>query len=189
LARALQRQGFVVKIFSYPSVSADLQMNAARLARFLGNIDADTIHLVGHSLGGILIRALFQYHPNQKPGRIVTLAAPHQGCRVAQSLKRYRVWRWLMGRSVAQLLQGIAQTWPAAACDLGVISGNHSIGMGRLLYRGLPRPNDGLLTVEETSLANTRAHLVLPTSHTGMLFMRAVAEQVGRFVREGRFAS
>ena len=163
-------------------------MNAMRLTRFLSCIDADTIHLVGHSLGGILIRALFHYHPDQKPGRLVTLGTPHQGCQVAQNLNRYRVWRWLMGRSVAQLLQGVPQAWPVPARDIGVISGNRSIGMGRLLCRGLPTPNDGLLTAPETSLAKARAR-VLPTSHTGMIYARQVAEQVSCFLRTGRFVS
>ncbi len=187
LARVLRRQDFAVKIFSYSSVSVDLEMNAQRLSRFLASIDADTIHLVGHSLGGILIRALFHYHPNQKPGRIVTLGAPHQGCRVAQNLNRYRIWRWIMGRSVAQLLQNIPQTWPAPARDIGVISGKRSIGMGRLLCRGLPAPNDGLLTVAETSLTNASAHRILPVTHTGMIYARVVAEQVNDFLRTGRF--
>ena len=189
LARVLRRHGFMVKIFSYPSVSADLEMNAMRLSRFLATIDADSIHLVGHSLGGILIRALFHYHPDQKPGRIVTLGTPHQGCRVAQNLNRYCAWRWIMGRSVAQLLQGVPQTWPAPPRDIGVISGNRSIGMGRLLYRGLPTPNDGLLTVQETSLAKASAHRILPTTHTGMIYARMVAEQLSYFLRMGRFVS
>lgn len=164
-------------------------MNAMRLSRFLAGIDADVIHLVGHSLGGILIRALFHYHPDQKPGRIVTLGTPHQGCRVAQNLNRHRAWRWLMGRGVAQLLAGLPQTWPLPARDIGVISGNRSIGMGRVLYRGLPAPNDGLLTVQETSLTNASAHRVLPTTHTGMIYAGVVAEQVNRFLCDGRFVS
>ncbi len=187
LARVLRRQDFIVEIFSYSSVSVDLEMNARRLTNFLNRFDADAIHLVGHSLGGILIRALFHYHPDQKPGRIVTLGTPHQGCRVAQNLNRYRAWRWIMGRSVAQLLQGRPQTWRAPARDIGVISGNHSIGMGRLLYRGLPAPNDGLLTVAETSWANANAHRMLPVTHTGMIYARNVAEQVSYFLRTGRF--
>ncbi|MBI3545753.1 MAG: alpha/beta hydrolase [Gammaproteobacteria bacterium] len=189
LARALKRRGFVVKIFSYASVSADLHENAAHLERFLTKLDAATIHLVGHSLGGILIRALFHYYPNQKPGRIVTLASPHQGCRVAQNLDRYGAWRFIMGRSVAQLLAGLPQTWPLPARAIGCLSGSRSMGTGRLLYRDLPRPNDGLLTLEESTLEPAGARIVLPVSHTGVLFARAVAEQLAHFLNEGRFTS
>lgn len=187
LARRLRRQGFTVRSFSYPSVRADLRANAERLAHFLDTLDVDTVHLVGHSLGGILIRALFHHHPRQKPGRIVTLATPHGGSRVAQYLNRHAFWRWAMGKSVADLLGGLPQAWSLPASEIGVIGGSRSFGMGQLLYRPLPTPNDGLLTVEESTLVGTHDHLVLPASHTGMLFSRTVARQVGAFLAGGHF--
>jgi len=57
-----------------------------------------------------------------------------------------------------------------------------------LLYRDLPRPNDGLLTVKESAFPAAREHLVLPLSHTGMLFSRSLARQVAAFLRSGQFA-
>jgi len=189
LARRLRRQGFTVHAFSYPSVRADLGANAERLARFLGTLDADIVHLVGHSLGGILIRALFHRHPQQIPGRIVTLGAPHGGSRVAQRLSRYAFWRWVMGKGVIQLLAGTLPPWTSPPREIGVICGTCSFGMGRLLVRDLPLPNDGLLTVKESALPVAREHLALPVSHTGMLFSRVVAEQVGQFLTTGKFFS
>lgn len=187
LARRLRRQGFTVRSFSYPSVRADLRTNADRLARFLATLDADTVHLVGHSLGGILIRALFHYHPQQKPGRIVTLGTPHGGSRVAQHLGRNAFWRRAMGKGVAQLLTGAPQHWAPPSRAIGVLCGTRSLGLGRLLYRHLPRPNDGLLTVKESAFPAARDHIALPVSHTGMLFSRTVARQVGAFLIAGCF--
>ncbi len=187
LARRLERQDFAVQLFSYPSVRADLCTNAGRLTHFLATLNADTVHLVGHSLGGILIRALFHYHPLQKPGRIVTLGAPHGGSRVAQYLSHYAFWRRAMGKSVADLLGGIPQNWLPPTREMGAISGSRSLGLGRLLYRHLPAPNDGLLTVEESTLVGARDHLKLPVSHTGMLFSRAVARRVSAFLTTGHF--
>ena len=253
LARRLRRQGFTVHAFSYPSVRADLGTNAERLADFLDTLDADTVHLVGHSLGGILIRALFHHHPRQKPGRIVTLGTPHGGSRVARHLSRHAFWCWamgkgvaqlldadtvhlvghsfggiliralfhyspprqagrivtlgtphggsrvarhlsrhalwrrLMGSGVAQLLAGTPQEWSSPPRDIGVICGTRSFGLGRLLYSGLPRPNDGLLTVKESAFPAAREHLALPVSHTGMLFSREVADQVESFLVSGGF--
>ena len=189
LARRLERQGFSPHLYSYASVSDDLASNAGRLAHFLSTIDAATVHLVGHSLGGILIRALFHYHPVQKPGRIVTLGAPHAGSRVARQLSRSAFWRRTMGKSVAQLLDDATRHWPLPPREIGVISGTRSFGMGKLVYPGLPRPNDGLLTVEESTLHDVRASIVLPVSHTGMLFSRTLARQVGQFLATGRFTS
>ncbi len=187
LARRLRRQGFIVYTFSYPSVRADLNVNAARLARFLASLDNDTVHLVGHSLGGILIRALFHYSPPRQAGRIVTLGAPHGGSRVAQHLNRHAFWRRAMGKGVSQLLAGDPREWPSPPREIGVICGTRSLGLGRLLYRGLPRPNDGLLTVKESAYPAAREHLALPLSHTGMLFSRTLAREVAAFLRSGQF--
>jgi pimeloyl-ACP methyl ester carboxylesterase len=187
LARRLRRQGFVVHIFSYPTVRADLRTNAARLAGFLGTLDAETVHLVGHSLGGILIRALFHYHPDQKPGRIVTLVTPHGGSCVAQHLSRYAGWRWWMGKSIAQLLAGAPQRWLTPAREIGTISGSRSVSLGRLVYRQLPLPNDGLLTLTESRFAAAQDQVVLPVSHTGILFSSVAAEQTAHFLVSGKF--
>lgn len=183
----MRRQGFIVHLFSYPSVRADLSANATRLAQFLDTLDADTLHLVGHSLGGILIRALFQNHPQRQPGRIVTLGTPHGGSRVAQHLSRRAFWRRATGKSIAQLLAGEPQQWAPPAREIGAICGTRSFGLGRFLYRGLPRPNDGLLTVKESAFPAAQEHLALPVSHTGMLFSREVARQVAVFLNSGRF--
>jgi pimeloyl-ACP methyl ester carboxylesterase len=188
LARRLRRAGFTVHIFSYASVRSDLRANAERLAGFLATLDVNTVHLVGHSLGGILIRALFHDHPQQKPGRIVTLATPHGGSRVAQHLSRHAFWRRAMGRGVKQLLSGIPQQWTPPPREIGVICGTRSLGMGRLLCRHLPRPNDGLLTVKESAYPAAHEHMALPVSHTGMLFSREVADQIGQFLISGSFS-
>lgn len=175
-------------LFSYPSVRADLRANAEQLAHFLATLDTDTVHLVGHSLGGILIHALFHYSPPRQSGRIVTLGAPHGGSRVAQHLNRHAFWRWAMGKGVAQLLAGAPRAWSPPPREIGVICGTRSLGLGRLLYRGLPRPNDGLLTVKESAFPAAREHLALPLSHTGMLFSRSLARQVAAFLETGQFA-
>ena len=166
---------------------ADLKTNAASLARFIDVLSADSVHLVGHSLGGILIRALLQHYPRQKPGRIVTLGTPHGGSRVAQRLSRFSFWRRAMGKGVAQLVAGEPQRWPPPAREIGAVCGTRSFGLGRWLYRGLPRPNDGLLTVKESAFPAAREHLALSVSHTGMLFSRTVARQTAAFLLAGRF--
>jgi hypothetical protein len=51
----------------------------------------------------------------------------------------------------------------------------------------LPRPNDGLLTVKESAFPAAQEHLVLPVSHTGMMFSRTAARQIAAFLNAGRF--
>ena len=64
--------------FSYPSVTAGIAANARSLARFLAQIPADTLHLVGHSFGGLVILKLFEDENAVRlpPGRIVLMGSP-----------------------------------------------------------------------------------------------------------------
>jgi alpha-beta hydrolase superfamily lysophospholipase len=186
LARRLRRTGFHVHTFSYPSVRHDLRTNAARLHEFLARVPGATVHLVGYSLGGLIIRALFHFQPPQRPGRIVLLGSPQSGNRAAQTMALNRFGRALLGRAVAELIVGTPQRWNWPARETGVIAGSRSLGLGRLVAR-LAIPNDGSVAVEETVVPGPHAGLVLPVAHFALLLAPAVARQVARFLRFGAF--
>lgn len=185
-ARRLAREGFAARRFAYPSVRSDLRRNAARLNAFLSALDAPVIHLVGHSLGGIVIRALFHYYPEQRPGRIVTIASPHQGSRVAARLRRFRPMRALIGESIGGLLEGETEAWSLPPREIGVIQGTLPVGLGRLFCR-LASPHDGLLEHIESALPDATDRVELSVSHTGALLSRRVVAETGHFLRRGRF--
>jgi pimeloyl-ACP methyl ester carboxylesterase len=187
LARRLRHAGYDAIPFSYPSVHQDLRANAARLHDFLTRIPGATVHLVGYSLGGLVIRALFQFHPGQRPGRIVLLGSPQQGSRAAAALSTSAFGRRLIGRSIADLNAGAPQAWDWPAREIGAIAGSLSLGLGRFVSR-LSGPNDGTVLVEEAVPAGVRDRLVLHVSHAGLLIMPVVARQVAAFLRTGRFA-
>jgi pimeloyl-ACP methyl ester carboxylesterase len=175
--------------FSYPSVVANATANAQALKEFLAGIRADTLHLVGHSLGGLVILKLFEdAAAAQLPaGRVVLLGSPLRGSRVAEGLGRMPFGRKILGLSVAEeLLAPRERQWNRSR-DLGVIAGDLGIGLGRLVgTRGVP--SDGTILVEETQLDGAADRVVLRVSHTGMLFSAAVARAAGVFLSTGRFA-
>ena len=179
------------RTFSYPSVTADASSNARALAKFLSAIRADTLHLVGHSLGGLVILKLFEDGPEAQarlpPGRIVLLGSPLQGSRTAQKLARLPFGKRIMGLGVAEELLGSRQRRWNGARDLGVIAGDLGVGFGRLVGT-LGGPSDGTILVEETELDGTADRVVLRVSHTGMLFSAPVARAAGAFLSTGRFA-
>jgi pimeloyl-ACP methyl ester carboxylesterase len=177
--------GAEARAFSYPSVAADATTNARALAKYLGAIRADTLHLIGHSLGGLLIVKLFAEDADVQarlpPGRVVLLGSPLRGSRSAQRLAK------IMGLGVGEeLLASRGRRWNGAR-DLGVIAGDLGFGFGRLVGP-LGGPSDGTILVEETELEGTADRLVLRVSHTGMLFSAAVARAAGAFLRTGRFS-
>jgi pimeloyl-ACP methyl ester carboxylesterase len=183
--------GAEARAFSYPSVAADATTNARALAKYLGAIRADTLHLIGHSLGGLLIVKLFAEDADVQarlpPGRVVLLGSPLRGSRSAQRLARLPFGKKIMGLGVGEeLLASRERRWNGAR-DLGVIAGDLGFGFGRLVGP-LGGPSDGTILVEETELEGTADRLVLRVSHTGMLFSAAVARAAGAFFRTGRFS-
>lgn len=182
----LRRRGFAVHVVDYPTVRDDLRTAAAQVHAVVGALGAhEPVHLVGYSLGGIVIRAYFHFYADAPGGRIVTLGSPHHGSHAAQSLARLGVGRWLLGCCMAELLDRGPARWPLPARDVGVIAGTVSAGLGRLIA-GLPRPNDGTVAVSESQLPG-RELLLLPASHLTLVLSARVAHQTAFFLRSGRF--
>jgi pimeloyl-ACP methyl ester carboxylesterase len=182
----LERMGFDAVTYSYPSVRLTLAENARRLARFSRTLDASVIHWVGHSLGGLVILRMLEREAMLPPGRVVLLGTPYGGTHAGCALAKSALGARMVGRGIREWLAAPKPTqFPGR--DIGVIAGTASIGMGRLFAPDLPQPNDGAVTVAETRLAAARDNIELPVTHTGMIFSRRVAREVGAFLRDGRF--
>ena len=188
LRRRTRQCGFACYQFRYHSLIATPAHSAARLNEFLRDIDADVIHLVAHSLGGIVVLHLFAADPQQKPGHIVLLGSPVNGSSVALAMNRNPLMRALLGRSTQQGLLGNVPRWKGAR-ELGMIAGTRGPGLGTFLTLGkLTKPNDGTVVVRETTTSGISCHLQVPYSHFTMLFAEPVARAVCRFLRSGNFS-
>jgi hypothetical protein len=51
----------------------------------------------------------------------------------------------------------------------------------------LPKPNDGVVCLDETQFPALRDHLALPVGHTLMLMSSRVALQTASFLKTGAF--
>jgi pimeloyl-ACP methyl ester carboxylesterase len=186
LRHRLADEGFITSQFSYSSMRREPAENAEALEAMLETIAADKLHLVGHSLGGLVIRYLFDRYPKQRPGRVVTLGTPHQGSRAAGWLAGHDWGRLMLGESYENGLSGNLPEWTGDH-ELGSIAGSSGLGLGHLVTP-LPEPHDGTVAVAETHLPNAKDNLILPVNHIGMLLSTEVARQVAHFLRHGRFA-
>jgi pimeloyl-ACP methyl ester carboxylesterase len=184
--RYLARMGFDVICYSYPTMRRTLTENADRLAKFACALPAPNIHWVGHSLGGLVILRMLGHDPTLPPGRVVLIGTPCRGTHTGRALAGSSIGMRALGRSMREWLEPRnPMAFPGR--DIGVIAGSLSAGLGRLVARDLPQPNDGTVAVAETKLDSARDCIVLPVSHTSMLFSRSVARQTGTFLRDGRF--
>jgi len=182
----LARMGFDAMCYSYPSMRLTLTENAGRLAQFARSLRAPQVHWVGHSLGGLVILRMLEREPALPPGRVVLLGVPYGDGYARRALAASRLGTRLLGRSIGEWVD-IEKPEKFPGREIGVIAGSLSRGLGRVVARGLPTPNDGVVMVVETELAAACDRIVLPVSHSGMLFSRRVARQSGAFLRDGKF--
>ena len=181
-----------VHAFSYPTTSLRMVDIAERLNAFMLEICSRqprdcTVHLIGHSLGGLVIYRFLERFPRQPPGRVVFLGTPGVDSRAAWHAARIRWAARLLGRTVAEeLFEHRERKWNNGR-ELGIIAGTHRMGLGQFLAH-FDEDSDGTISVSETKLPGATDHITLPVSHMGMLLSARVAKQAGHFLEQGRFA-
>ncbi|MDQ2070433.1 esterase/lipase family protein [Natronospira bacteriovora] len=186
LRRQVREAGYATEQFSYRTLSGTLDENAESLHDFLQTVDGTRIHLVAHSLGGLLTLRLFERYGSVISGRIVFLGSPVRGSQAARATAANRFGEVILGRSGQEgLLEEREPVW-SWPNGLGVLAGTRGIGVGVALSE-LPEPNDGTVAVEETELVGASDYILLDVSHTSMLMSRQVADQIVAFLRDGCF--
>lgn len=184
LANRLGEANFIPLHFRYASISAGLAGHARRLHEFCLEHCDEGLHFVAHSLGGLVVLNMLAGFGSLPPGRVVLLGSPLAGSAVARKAGAIRLTRRLFGPVGPSLEAGYAgfpEGW-----EVGMIAGSRGLGLG-LLVGGAGGPNDGTVAVAETQHRQLRDHLVLPVTHSGMLFSREVARQAVSFLSAGHF--
>ena len=189
LRRRLRGVGYQVRQFRYRSMLKGLDENARRLRVFLGQTDGDTLHVIGHSMGGVLIRQVFEQDPDPRPGRLIAIGSPLVDCWVGRRFEQIHPWlgRLLIGRTVADAIARPSDPIWRGARDFGVLAGTFAIGVGTI-FPSHPRPSDGVILLEETRLQGLRDHVTFRLNHFGMLFSRRCTAEIARFLATGAFA-
>lgn len=195
LEKTFRKAGYQTVAIDYPSRRKTLP----ELARFvMAEIPqncraAPNVHFVTHSMGGILLRYAAARLPDHLPrnmGRTVMLGPPNQGSEIVDHLGA-SLWFQRSNGPAGGALDTGAASWPkqlgAYPHALGVIAGNQSIEpYWSVLIAG---PDDGKVSVASTKLDGMDDHIVLPVTHTFMMYNPEVKRQAVYFLRHGRFES
>lgn len=200
-ARWLDREGFETLNVGYPSRRVPLEDLARQVTRSLERalMDQDArVHFLTHSMGGVVLRQMLALQARReielswRLGRVVMLAPPNQGSRLAEALGE----RWLFRKAFGPAGQELRRREQCAVPALptppkcGVVAGTRSVGGYRLFLRGREGrelPNDGTVAVEETVLDGA-PRVEVGAGHTFIMNHRPALEAAVEFFREGRFA-
>ncbi len=189
MAVGLRRRGFEVRVVSQINLHRDIPTLAdglfGRVERARDTIERETgarpnAHFVTHSMGGIVVRSMLARHEVSGPNRVVMLAPPNQGSRVAEK------WRdeilklpWGGFDPLHKLLPGTRGQCATAGdpdATFGVIAGVQS------------RSNsDGKVFVDETHWEHADGFIVVPYGHTMIMARPRVVAQTAAFLITGRF--
>jgi len=190
MARRFESEGLSSQPVGYDSTSQSLDEIVDQVDAAIVSCCAESgeLHFVTHSLGGIVLRAWVAREAPDRIGRVVMLSPPNHG---SVLVDRLGGWAGVLGPTGRRLGTG-ADSAPNALnelgpvnFDLGVIAGNRSFNpLSSWILEG---PDDGTVSVESAKLPGMRDFLVLPSSHSFMMYDREVARQAVHFVRHGSF--
>lgn len=173
--RYLEREGFRAESWAYDSLAGSVKMHGAALAEHLRALDRDAavgkIHLVGHSMGSVIVRTAVGAYLPKKMGRVVLAAPPNRGARLAD-------WALRLGRRDTAALElssqpdSLVNSMPSFAhVEFGVLAARF----------------DHVVAKASTHLEGERDHLLLNAPHTVILHP-AAGRQIAHFLRHGRFS-
>lgn len=176
LAHRLGRRGYQPRPWGYWNMCCSILVHAERYAAELERYDADpavgTLHLVTHSMGGIVARAALERYRPRKLGRFVMLAPPNRGSFVATAAVGAfgRFFRPVAELTTApdSLVNSLAAPW---GVEIGVIAAGH----------------DALVAASSTDPGVPHDHVTIPCLHSSLLFRRDAAELVADFLATGSF--
>ena len=193
LNSALTEAGYDVYSLDYPSTDEAPEALVEIVGEKINSCckdRAETVHFVGHSFGGLLVRDYLGRHQPKNLGHVVLIGTPNKGSELADDdlgiAAQETLLEWA-GPS-AQVLHtgpdGYPASLPAPDYPVGVIAG---IRGTRMSDKWLPTPNDGVVSVASARLDGMTDFIAVEVTHWDMRSNPVVAELVIDFLRHGRF--
>jgi pimeloyl-ACP methyl ester carboxylesterase len=179
LAYRLKLQGYQVENWGYYSVWQSLGTLVPEFTQRFQALQqslpaGSPLHVVCHSMGSIITRAVLQQVELPSLHRIVMLSPPNKGSHVASWVGPYLRWLTPLVDELSDRVDSYVNRLPLPRqrqLEIGIIAAEW----------------DYVLSELSTHLDCEVDHITLPSRHTGLVLRRAAAVQVLHFLRYGRF--
>ena len=194
LAEALAASGYETLAPAYPSRRKTIADIARGLAPAIAVFGArvDRLHFVGHSMGGLVARAVIAGSRPARLGAVVTLGTPHGGSEIVDLLQRSAAFRAFYGPAFAELSRAASADLNARLgpldYPLGAIAGTRALNVVAGWFV-LPRPNDGTVSVASAQPPGAWDRCLVACDHLSLPRDRRVMALACEFLTEGRFRS
>jgi hypothetical protein len=189
LASRLEDAGYYVHRVGYSSLDQRPDEILQDISKQINECCRDheqPVHFVGHSLGGLMIRAYLQDNEVDNLGRVVLLGTPNNGTEAADHFSD----GWLMKilGPTANALGTDDESFPNSLAPpyypVGIIAGKLN---SRLNDQVVPGEDDGLVSIESTKIDGMTDFIVIETGHSMMRYDSEVADQTVAFIKFGAF--
>jgi triacylglycerol lipase len=187
----LRSSGYRTVNISYPSrLFSTEELAKTFVTPVLEQLEKEEIlHVVTHSLGGILLRASLQNREQKNLGRVIMLAPANQGSEIIEIYRRNPLFAAISG-PVSQESGTGENCYPCKIEDeinyeLGIIAG--SLAIDPLSFLFIKWPQDGRVSAQSTELDGMKDHIVIPSSHELITYNPITLYQIYFFLTHGYF--
>ena len=192
LSQRIESAGYPVCVLDYDSIGETWYQVMEETTNQINHCveDVERVHFVGHSLGGLVVRAYLHGQPSSmespKLGEVVLIGTPNKGSEVADYYKDHFLMKYA-GETSQSLMTGedtLGFQLPEPYFKPGVIAGTRTMWMTDHMFEG---PNDGLVSVESTKLNSMKDFVAIEVGHSSMRYNEEVAMQTIHFLERGQF--
>lgn len=189
--QALQKDGYLTENYTYPSFKEDLDSLGVDLCRKVSQEHFDSVSFVTHSMGGLVVRSMYQYKDKMTTFpfvfRIVMLAPPNKGSELAE-IPFVPFVKKALGPNLnymKTLPDSYVFKLPIPSAELGIIAGAR--GQKPWYNPLLMEDNDGTVGLSSVYLGGERDVVIIQATHSTMPLRPSVVKLVLRFMKMGNF--